>query len=157
MHSRDNGSSLLPLPVPAGVCCSIFFIVGHYHLLPTLLLIYVSFIIVSRDIPSKAVPWLRLLVAALSLRAPGSRPVSPYGIFDGQNDTGTVFSPSSSVFTRQYISPPLLHTHLLPPHEVCDSPDQAAQYHTLGPKLGASSLTGHLAGTEEIIIILYPI
>jgi hypothetical protein len=35
---------------------------------------------------------------------------------------------------------PLLHTHLPPPHEVCDSPDQAAQYHTLGTKLGASPL-----------------
>jgi hypothetical protein len=33
-----------------------------------------------------------------------------------------------------------------PPHDVCDSPDQAAHYHTLGPKLGASSLTRHLAG-----------
>jgi hypothetical protein len=44
------------------------------------------------------------------------------------------------------IIPPLLHTHLSPPYEVCDSPDQAAHYHTLGPKLGAASLTRHLAG-----------
>jgi hypothetical protein len=29
---------------------------------------------------------------------------------------------------------------------VCDSPDQAAHYRTLGTKLGASSLTRHLAG-----------
>jgi hypothetical protein len=35
---------------------------------------------------------------------------------------------------------PLLHTHLSPPHEVCDSRDQAAHYHTLGPKLGSSFL-----------------
>jgi hypothetical protein len=42
--------------------------------------------------------------------------------------------------------PPLLYTHLSPPHEVCDSPDQAAHYHTLGAKLGASSLTRHWAG-----------
>jgi hypothetical protein len=37
--------------------------------------------------------------------------------------------------------PPLLHTYLSPPHEVCDSPEQAAHYHTLGLKLEASSLT----------------
>jgi hypothetical protein len=29
---------------------------------------------------------------------------------------------------------------------VSDSPDQAAHYHTLIPQLGASSLTGHVAG-----------
>jgi hypothetical protein len=40
----------------------------------------------------------------------------------------------------------LLHTHLLLPHEECDSPDQAAHYLKLGPKLGASSLTWHLVG-----------
>jgi hypothetical protein len=39
--------------------------------------------------------------------------------------------------------PPLLHNHLSPPHDVCDSPDQAAYYHALGPKLVASSLTRH--------------
>jgi hypothetical protein len=34
----------------------------------------------------------------------------------------------------------LLHTHqqVPPPHEVCDNPDQAAHYYTLGPNLGAS-------------------
>jgi hypothetical protein len=47
------------------------------------------------------------------------------------------------------IIPPLFPTHLSQPHEACDSPDQAAHYHTLGPKLGASSLTQHLAGREE--------
>jgi hypothetical protein len=52
-------------------------------------------------------------------------------------------------FSCQYIIPPLLHTHLSLHHEVCDSSDQAAPYHTLGPKLGASSLTRHLAGSEE--------
>jgi hypothetical protein len=30
------------------------------------------------------------------------------------------------------IIPPLLRTHLSPSHEVGDSPDQAAHYHTLG-------------------------
>jgi hypothetical protein len=29
--------------------------------------------------------------------------------------------------------PLLLHTHESPPPEVCDSPDQAAHYHNLGP------------------------
>jgi hypothetical protein len=49
-------------------------------------------------------------------------------------------------FPLLIIIPPLLHTHLSPPHEVRDSPDQTAHYHTLGPKLGASSLTQHSAG-----------
>jgi hypothetical protein len=49
-------------------------------------------------------------------------------------------------FPPLIIIPPLLHTHLSPPHEMCDSPDQAAHYHTLGTKLGASSLTRHLTG-----------
>jgi hypothetical protein len=50
------------------------------------------------------------------------------------------FCPSSSVFPANII-PPLLHIQLSPPHEVCDSSDQAAHYHHLGPKLGASFLT----------------
>jgi hypothetical protein len=33
------------------------------------------------------------------------------------------------------------------PLEVCDSPDQAAHFHTLDPRLGVSSLTmQHLTG-----------
>jgi hypothetical protein len=47
------------------------------------------------------------------------------------------FSPAS-------IIPPLLQTRLSPPHDVCDSPDQAAHYHTLGHILEASSLTRYL-------------
>jgi hypothetical protein len=43
------------------------------------------------------------------------------------------------------IIPPLLNIRLSPTHEVCDSSDQAAHYHHLGPKLGASFLTRHLA------------
>jgi hypothetical protein len=42
----------------------------------------------------------------------------------------------------------------LQPHEVCDSSEQAAHYHILGPKLGASYMTWHLAVTEERIIII---
>jgi hypothetical protein len=41
------------------------------------------------------------------------------------------------------VIPPLLISHLSLPHEVCDSSDQV--------KLGASSLTQHLAGKEEVI------
>jgi hypothetical protein len=52
------------------------------------------------------------------------------------------FSPQLFCFPPLITIPPLLHNHLSPPHEVCDSPDQAAHYHSLGPKLGASSLTG---------------
>jgi hypothetical protein len=37
---------------------------------------------------------------------------------------------------------------------VCDSPDQAAHYHTLGPKLSASSVTRHLAGVEVKAVFL---
>jgi hypothetical protein len=49
-------------------------------------------------------------------------------------------SPSSFVSPLIIITP-LVHTPLSPPHEVCDSPDQAPNYHTLGPKLGASPVT----------------
>jgi hypothetical protein len=52
------------------------------------------------------------------------------------------FSPSSSVSPANI--PPLLHIHLSPPHEVCGCSDQAAHYHNLGPKLGASLLTRHI-------------
>jgi hypothetical protein len=47
----------------------------------------------------------------------------------------------------------LFHHCPIPLHEVCDSSNQVAHYHKLGPKLGASSLTQHLAGREERCII----
>jgi hypothetical protein len=52
-------------------------------------------------------------------------------------------------FSPANISPPLLHIHLSPPHEMCDSSDQAAQYHHLGPKLGASFLTRHFGWKQN--------
>jgi hypothetical protein len=41
------------------------------------------------------------------------------------------------VFLRVVRFSPVSIIPPLPPHEVCDSPDQAAHYQTLGPKLGA--------------------
>jgi hypothetical protein len=52
-------------------------------------------------------------------------------------------------FSPANIMPPLLHIHLSPPHEVCDSSDQAATYHHLGPKLGASFLTWHFGWKQN--------
>jgi hypothetical protein len=58
------------------------------------------------------------------------------------------FSPSTSVSPANII-PPLLHIHLSPPHEVCGCSDQAAHYHNLGPKLGASLLTRHIVWKQK--------
>jgi hypothetical protein len=62
---------------------------------------------------------------------------SSCGICGRQSGTGTVFSPACLYST---IAPYSSTTA----HEVCDSSDQAAHYHTLGLKLGALSLTQHL-------------
>jgi hypothetical protein len=56
-------------------------------------------------------------------------------------------------FSLVSIIRPLLHTHLSLPCEECDSSDQAAHYHTLSPKLGASSLTWHLAGNRKEVFL----
>jgi hypothetical protein len=65
---------------------------------------------------SKAMTWLRWLVASLSLRRLkcNSRP-SPYGIFSGQSGTRTDFSPNTSV-SRQLHFTIIPHgiTHLSP-------------------------------------------
>jgi hypothetical protein len=52
-------------------------------------------------------------------------------------------------FSPANIIPPLLHIRLSPPHEVCDRSDQAAHYHNLGPKLGASLLTQHFGWKQK--------
>jgi hypothetical protein len=69
-------------------------------------------------------------------------------------DTGVVFL-RVLPFPPLITIPPLLHTHLSPPHAVCDSPDQAEHYHTLGPKLRASSLTRHLPGLEVKVVYCF--
>jgi hypothetical protein len=74
--------------------------------------------------------------------------VSPCDICGGQSGTGTGFSPSYSALPCQYHSTIAPYTSVTP-HKVCDSSDQAAHYCTLGPKLGTSSVTRQLAGTEE--------
>jgi hypothetical protein len=66
-------------------------------------------------------------------------------ILGGRSYTTAVFSPEFFSFSPVIIIPPLLCTHLSL-REVCVVHDQAAHYHTLGLKLGASSLTQHLAG-----------
>jgi hypothetical protein len=53
------------------------------------------------------------------------------------------------LFSPVNVIRPLLHTQLSPPHEAWDSPDQAADYHSLGTKLRVWYLTRYLAGTEE--------
>jgi hypothetical protein len=52
-------------------------------------------------------------------------------------------------FSPFTIIPPLFHIHLSPPHEVRDSSDQAAHYHHLGPKIGASFLTRHFGWKQN--------
>jgi hypothetical protein len=74
--------------------------------------------------------------------------VNPCEICGGQSGTGQVFSEYFG-FPCKYIIPPLLHIHLSPPHEVCDRSDQAAHYHNLGPKLGASLLTRHIGWKQK--------
>jgi hypothetical protein len=69
--------------------------------------------------------------------------VDPCGICGGQSGIGAEVYLLVLRSSPANIIPPLLHIHLLPPREVCDSSDQAAHYHHLGPKLGASLLTRH--------------
>jgi hypothetical protein len=58
-------------------------------------------------------------------------------------------------FPLLIIKTPLLQTHLSLSHEMCDSPDQVAYYHTFNPKLGASSVTWHMAGPQNKGSLVY--
>jgi hypothetical protein len=49
-------------------------------------------------------------------------------------------------FSHANVIPPLFHIRLSP---VCDSSDQAAHYHHLGPKLRASFLTQHFGWKQN--------
>jgi hypothetical protein len=94
------------------------------------------------------VPWLKRLVAGFSPRRPGFAPGSIHvGLVVDKVALGR-FSPSTSVSPANII-PPLLHSHLSPPHEVCDCSDQAAHYHNLGPQLGASLLTRQIGWKQK--------
>jgi hypothetical protein len=86
------------------------------------------------------VPWLQTLVAVLSPRRAGFAPGSIHEICGEQSGTGAGFL-RVLLFSPANIIPTLFHIHLSPPHQVSDSSDQAANYHHLGPKLGASFLT----------------
>jgi hypothetical protein len=55
-------------------------------------------------------------------------------------------------FSLLIIIQPPLHTHPSPQQKVCDRPVQVTHYHTLRPKLGALSLTRHLAGLVTNVV-----
>jgi hypothetical protein len=96
-----------------------------------------------------AMPWLKQLVAGLSPRRPGFATGSIHvGFVVDKVALAQVFLRVLQ-FCPASIIPPLLHTHMSPPHEVCDSSDQAAYYHHVGPKLGASFLTRHFGWKQN--------
>jgi hypothetical protein len=97
----------------------------------------------------ETVPWLKRLSAGLSPWRPGFAPESVHlGFVVDKVELAQVFLRVLR-FSPVSIIPPLLHTHLSPPHEVCQSPDQAEYCHTLDPKLGAWPLTQHVTGTDD--------
>jgi hypothetical protein len=102
-----------------------------------------------------AVPWLKRLVAGLTPRRPGFAPGLVHVEFvEDKMALGQIFLRLFGFpLSIYHYTTPLLHAHLSPPHEVCDSSDQTAQYHHLGPKLGASPLTRHLDGMREEVFI----
>jgi hypothetical protein len=103
-----------------------------------------------------AVPWLKRLVAGLSPRRPGFAPGSILvGFVVDKVALGQVYLRVLR-FSPANIIPPLLHIHLSPPHEVCDSSDQAAHYHHLCPKLGASFLTRHFGWKQNKKVVIVP-
>jgi hypothetical protein len=90
-------------------------------------------------------PWLKLLAAGLSPRRPGFAPGSAYVGFVVDKVAQELVFLRVLRFSPVNIILPLPHTY----HVVYNSPDQAAGYRVVGPKLRASFLTGHLAGTDE--------
>jgi hypothetical protein len=89
------------------------------------------------------------LFAGLSPRRPGFVPGSRHvGFMVDKVALGQVFLRVLRFYPANII-PPLLHIHLSPPHEVSDSSEQAAHYHHLGPKLGASFLTRHFGWKQN--------
>jgi hypothetical protein len=103
----------------------------------------------KHDEEHQALQWLKLLVGGLSPRRTGFAPGSIHvGFVVDKVALGQVFLPVLR-FSPANIIPPLLHIHLSPPHEVCDSSDQEAHYHHLGPKLGASFLTRHFGWKQN--------
>jgi hypothetical protein len=74
--------------------------------------------------------------------------ILPCMICGGESGTGTGFLRVLR-YTLQISFHHLLHIHLSPPHEVCGCSDQAAHYHNLGPKLGASLLTRHIGWKQK--------
>jgi hypothetical protein len=139
-RARDCFSSSVPLLVEFDMESLSQFIYFTCVLFVYLFMVYLT---------TQALSWLKLLVTGLSPRRPGFalRP-DHVGFVVDKVAMGQV-SLRVLRFSPVHISPPLLHTHLSPPHEMCHSPDQAVLYHALGPKLGASSLTRYLAGKEE--------
>jgi hypothetical protein len=81
-------------------------------------------------------PQLKWPDVGYSFRSLRFSPGRPCDIHGGQSGIGTGFSPSFYNFPPLIIIPPLLHTHLSPLFEACDSPDQAAQHHILGLQVG---------------------
>jgi hypothetical protein len=96
-------------------------------------------------------PYLRRLHDGFSALRPGINPG------DFKWDSQRTKWHWSKVFSEFFILT-LLHIHVSPTYEVCDSPDQAAHYHTLSPTLGYSPLTWHFAGlTVKIVYFLFSV
>jgi hypothetical protein len=90
-----------------------------------------------------SVTWLKRLVVGLSPQWPEFAPGSIHeGFVVDKVALGQVFLRVLQFYPVSII-PPLLHINLSPPHDLCDSSEQASHYHHLGPKLGASFLTRH--------------